>query len=292
MRTRCPVCGAEEASRRYRLPRFSIWDCRRCGQTFLAPLPSAEDIDRLFHTLYTSGDVELPELRGYYDFCYDDAPTNPLVQLYGRWLDAVERHHRPGTLLDVGCGTGLFLAVARRRGWQVTGIDASVEATAWARSHFDLEVRTGQFAEFAGDGRRFDVVTMWDIIEHAREPVELLAVARGALNPGGIVALSTPNRRSILDVVAGTLYRLSGGRLTKPLEKFYIDQHFLYFDPATLAAALGRAGLGTVEVVREMTDLRRLTLGPAVRLGLRTLFAVSRVLGLENRLFAVACARG
>jgi hypothetical protein len=53
--------------------------------------------------------------------------------------------------------------------------------------------------------------------------------------PGGVVALSTPNQRSVLDVVAGTLYRVSGGRVTAPLEKFYIDQHFLYFSPATLA---------------------------------------------------------
>ena len=286
----CPICHAAPARLRYRLPEFSIFDCGACGQTFLDPLPSAEEIQRLFHTLYTSGDCGLPELKGYYDFCYDDSPANPLVQGYVRWLTLLERHHPPGTLLDVGCGTGLFLAVARRRGWQVTGIDANAEATTYARDHFGLDVRTGDFATFAGNGRGFDAITMWDIVEHSRDAVGLLASARRALAPGGVVGLSTPNQRSMLDVVAGTLYRATGGRITQPLEKFYINQHFLYFTPATLTAALERAGLVVAELVREATDLRRLALSTPKRVVLQTLFAVGRATGLDNRLFAVARA--
>ena len=286
----CPICHAANARLRYRLTRFSIFDCGACGQTFLDPLPSPEEIERLFRALYTSGDCDLPELKGYYDFCYDDSPTNPLVQGYERWLGALERHRPPGTMLDVGCGTGLFLVVARRRGWQVSGIDANAEATAYARDHFGLEVRTGEFTAFESNGRGFDAITMWDIIEHARDPLGLLGSARRALAPGGVVALSTPNRRSMLDVVAGTLYRLSGGRVTTPLEKFYIDQHFLYFSPATLEGALRRAGLAVAELVGEATDLRRLTLSAPKRLVLQTLFAVGRATGLDNRLFAVARA--
>jgi 2-polyprenyl-6-hydroxyphenyl methylase/3-demethylubiquinone-9 3-methyltransferase len=193
-------------------------------------------------------------------------------------------------MLDVGCGTGLFLATARRRGWRVTGIDANAEATAWARERFGLEVRTGEFSAFEPNGRGFDAITMWDIIEHSRDPLGLLMAARRALAPGGMLALSTPNQRSMLDVVAGALYHLTAGRVTAPLEKFYIDQHFLYFSPATLAGALRRAGLAVTELVGEATDLRRLTLSAPKRLVLQTLFAVGRATGLDNRLFAVARA--
>jgi 2-polyprenyl-3-methyl-5-hydroxy-6-metoxy-1,4-benzoquinol methylase len=286
----CPICHDTHARLRYRLTRFSIFDCTACGQTFLHPLPSPEEIERLFQSLYASGECDLPELKGYYDYCYDDSPTNPLVQSYERWLAALERHRAPGTMLDVGCGTGLFLATARRRGWRVTGIDANAEATAWAREHFGLEVRTGEFSAFETNGRGFDAITMWDIIEHSREPLGLLTAARRALAPGGMLALSTPNQRSMLDVVAGALYHLTAGRVTAPLEKFYIDQHFLYFSPATLAGALRRAGLAVTELVGEATDLRRLTLSAPKRLVLQTLFAVGRATGLDNRLFAVARA--
>jgi len=96
----------------------------------------------------------------------------------------------------------------------------------------------------------------------------------------------------ILDVVAGALYRLSGGRATSALEKFYIEQHFLYFAPDTLVRALERAGLERVELRRELTDLRRLHLGAGSRLVLETLFAIARRTGLENRLYVLARAAG
>jgi SAM-dependent methyltransferase len=284
----CPVCGAAAPRLLYEITRFRILACRDCEQVYLWPLPSPDEIRRMFSQLYTSGEGSVPELRSYYDFCYDDAPTNPLVQLYERWLTELERYRAPGSLLDVGCGTGLFLAVARRRGWQPFGIDDCAEATAHARDHFGLDVRAGEFSDFAAEGRRFDAITAWDVIEHARDPVGLLRTSRDCLAPGGVVGLSTPNQRSILDVVAGALYRLSGGRVRWPLEKFYIEQHFLYFTPHTLEGALRRAGLEPRLLRRELTDLRRLSLSPPMHLVLRTLFALARVTGLENRIFAVA----
>jgi len=289
---RCLVCQDAAARLRYRLPAFSIYECRQCGTIFLWPLPSEESIRATFAELYQGGATMLPELKGYYDYCFDDSPTNPLVRTYEQWLDAVERHHARGHLLDVGCGTGLFLAVARRRGWDVAGVDGSVEATDYARQRFGLDVQTADFETFATGSERFDAITMWDIVEHAREPVRLLAAARRALAPGGVLGLSTPNQRSILDLVAGTFYRLSGGRATRALEKFYVDQHFLYFGPETLAGALARAGLQPVEMRRELTDLRRLDLAPPVRLALHALFGAARLIGRENRLFAVARVAG
>jgi SAM-dependent methyltransferase len=290
--SRCPVCGDARARLRYRLTQFRIYDCGGCGVVYLWPQPSEAQVREQFARLYTEGAGSVPELASYYDFTYEDSPHNPLVQLYERWLDRIEAQRPPGRLLDIGCGTGLFLAVARRRGWEPHGVDDCGEATAWARSHFGLEVQSGDFSAFESRGLRFDAITLWDVIEHARAPVPLLASARALLAPGGVVALSTPNQRSILDGVAGTLYRLSLGRVTWPLEKFYIDQHFLYFDPATLEDALRRAGLGLVRLERELTDLRRLTLSPAYRAALRALFALARRTRLENRLFALAADAG
>lgn len=285
---RCPVCGSERAHLRYRITRFRVYACSDCDLVYLWPQLSDSEVKEMFTRLYTEGEGSVPELKSYYDFTYDDDPTNPLVQLYEKWLDALERHRKSGRLLDIGCGTGLFLAVARRRGWEPYGVDDCAEATEHARSHFGLEVSDGQFTDFAAEGIQFDAITMWDIIEHSRAPVELLAAARDVLAPGGVIGISTPNQRSILDVVAGLLYRGSAGLVTQPLEKFYIEQHFLYFTPETLADAARRAGLSLEHVERELTDLRRLTLAPPTRFLLRTLFAMGRMTGLENRIFAIA----
>ena len=287
----CPVCGSARARLRYRITRFRVYDCEECSLVYLWPQLSDAEVREMFTRLYTEGEGSVPELRSYYDFTYEDSPDNPLVQLYERWLDGIEAVRKPGRLLDIGCGTGLFLAVARRRGWEPHGIDDCPEATAHARSHFRLDVRDGEFGAFAAEGLRFDAITMWDIIEHARAPVSLLEAARGVLAPGGVIGLSTPNQKSVLDVAAGAIYHASLGRITWPLEKFYIEQHFLYFTPETLTDALSRAGLALVSLRRELTDLRRLTLSPVNAVALRALFAVARVTGLENRLFALATAR-
>jgi SAM-dependent methyltransferase len=289
---RCPVCRAPATRLRYVITRFRVYDCETCALVYLWPQIDDAEVRELFERLYTEGEGSVPELATYYDFTRTDAPDNPLVQIYERWLDAIERECGPGRLLDIGCGTGLFLAVARRRGWQPYGVDDCGAATAHARDHFGLDVWDGQFADFAErQGLRFDAITMWDIIEHSRDPVALLSAARSALAPGGVIGISTPNQRSILDLVAGLLYRASRGRITRPLEKFYIEQHFLYFTPATLRAALGRASLEAVRIDRELTELRRLSLSLAERLVLEGLFLAARLARLENRLFAIARAR-
>jgi 2-polyprenyl-3-methyl-5-hydroxy-6-metoxy-1,4-benzoquinol methylase len=261
--------------------------CKACEQIYLHPLPSEEEIRALFTRLYTDGADVMPELQGYYRFCFDDRPGNPLVQLYESWLDAMERHRPPGRLLDVGCGTGLFLVVARRRGWRPIGVDQCEEAARHAVERFGCEVHVGS-VESLVLGERLDAVTMWDILEHARRPVELLRTVRSALSPGGIVALATPNQRNVLDLLGRAIYLASGKRVTAPLEKFYVDQHFLYFTPESLSRILARAGLSAVELRQESTDLRRLTLSPPVRISLQVLFRIARWRRLENRMFAIA----
>jgi SAM-dependent methyltransferase len=269
-----------------------IWECRRCAQIFLWPLASEEEIRSLFDTLYATGESPYPELRSYYAFCLDDAPSNPLVQLYERWLTRLERVRPPGRLLDIGCGTGLFLDLARRRGWTPFGIDECAEATGHARSRFGLAVETADFESFPWGDRQFDAVTMWDIIEHARRPVDLLAAVRQRLAPGGVIAIATPNQASILHLIAGALYHASGGRIQAPLNKMYLVPHFLYFTPQSLAETARRAGLEIVTSELESTELQRLTLSPPVRLALEAAFWIARRTGLENRLFAIVRAAG
>lgn len=288
---RCLICGSTSAAERYAITRFRVMACRECEQVFLDPLPSFDEIRVLFESLYTTGDGSVPELKHYYQYCFDDEPSNPLVQQYEEWLGKIEAHKKPGRVLDIGCGTGLFLSVARRRGWEPHGIDESIEATDHARNHFGLEPWVGEFESFAGENERFDLITGWDVIEHSRDPVGLMRSARRCLASDGIVSLSTPNQRSMLDLVAGFLYRASGGRVIRPLEKFYIEQHFLYFTPDTLRQCLERAGLELTVLDLEETDLRRLAISPATRLGLETMFLAGRLLGRENRLFIIARGR-
>ena len=130
---------------------------------------------------------------------------NPVRLRYLR--EAVDRHwhgdsaaRRPlagRTALDVGCGAGLLCEPLARLGAGVTGIDAAPENIAAARAHaagqgMTIDYRAGELAQLAG--RRFDLVTCLEVIEHVADPASFVAGLAGALAPGGLMILSTPNR--------------------------------------------------------------------------------------------------
>ena len=284
----CLVCAGRRTMRLYALSRFDIHRCAACGQVFLFPLPSEAEIAELFARLYREGKGSVPELRDYYAACFDASPTSPVVRMSRSWLQAIAPHAAGGRLLDIGCGTGIFCHTARDFGWRPAGIDDAGQAVEFARNEYGLDVQLGNFESLRLEADAFDLVTMWDVIEHSRAPGRLVVNAVRCLRPGGLLAVSTPNQRNIMEVVAGPLYRLSGGRVRAPLEKFYLMEHFLYFTPVTLRRLLTDAGLDILELRLESTDLSRLTLHPLVRLGLQTLFLLARPLGLENRLLAIA----
>jgi len=284
----CLVCGARQGRQLYQLPRFEIRRCAACDQVFLFPLPSEAEVSEMFAQLYRDGRGSVPELRDYYASCFDASPASPVADMCRSWLQALSRYASGGRLLDIGCGTGIFCHTARGFGWEPHGIDAATEAVTFARTRYGLDVQHGDFETLELEGEAFDLVTMWDVIEHSRAPRALMEAAARCLKPGGLLALSTPNQRNIMDVVAKLLYRLTRRRVTGPLQKFYLIEHFLYFSSRTLERLLADAGFELLEMRRELTDLRRLTLHPFVRIGLRMLFAISRPLKLENRLFAIS----
>jgi 2-polyprenyl-3-methyl-5-hydroxy-6-metoxy-1,4-benzoquinol methylase len=106
----------------------------------------------------------------------------------------LERHVPPGRLLDVGCSAGYFLAEARRAGWKVSGLEMSPDTAALALALHDVDVVIGTLG--ATDGLpllSYDVITLWDVIEHVPDPLATLRRVHALLAHGGLVAIQTPN---------------------------------------------------------------------------------------------------
>ena len=128
------------------------------------------------------------------------------------------------------------MLVARAAGWETWGVEVSAWAGDFARRQHGLRVHTGMLASTGFAARSFDVVTLYDVIEHAADPMALLAEVRHLLAPGGLVHLVTPN-------VAGKLASLLGRRWYhyKP------GEHLYYFAPRTIKRAMECAGLQAVD---------------------------------------------
>jgi 2-polyprenyl-6-hydroxyphenyl methylase/3-demethylubiquinone-9 3-methyltransferase len=125
-----------------------------------------------------------------------------------RWLAGLD-------VLDIGCGGGILAEPLARLGGRVAGIDAAAEAIDVARAHaaaagLDIDYRQASVERLAGEGRRFDLVTCMEVVEHVADVPLFLKTVRDLVKPGGLVVFSTPNRTALsyATVIVGAEYVL------------------------------------------------------------------------------------
>ncbi len=158
---------------------------------------------------------------------------------FERRMRRLERFHPPpGRLLDVGAYTGAFVEVAGNRGWTAMGVEPSRWAVANARSR-GLSVVEGVLDSAPLAPESFDVVTMWDVIEHVADPVALLRSCARVLKAGGLAVVHTMDARS---VTAAAMR----GRWP-----WLMEMHLHYFSRSTLALALRKTGFRVRRVFAE-----------------------------------------
>jgi SAM-dependent methyltransferase len=192
-----------------------LLSCVECGTVQQPTLPAGAQL----HDLYR-------DMR-------DDAY---LVEETGRratavsLLDLIAEHVPSGRLLDVGCGHGLLLDEARRRGYAVVGLELSRSAALHARERLGLDVREVPLEEF-DSWASFDVVVLADVIEHLEDPVDAVARCARLLRPDGALCVVTPDPSSLTARVAGS--RWWG----------YLPAHTCLLPRATLRELLGAQGL-------------------------------------------------
>jgi SAM-dependent methyltransferase len=185
------------------------------------------------------GTVQQPELPAgaqLHDLYRDMRDDAYLVEEIGRrataatLLDLIGEHVGSGRLLDVGCGHGLLLDEARRRGFDVVGLELSRSAARHAREALGLDVREVPLEEF-DSWNSFDVVVLADVIEHLDDPVGAVERCARLLRPGGALCVVTPDPSSLTARVAGA--RWWG----------YLPAHTCLLPRATLRELLGAQGL-------------------------------------------------
>jgi len=162
-----------------------------------------------------------------------------------------ERHLRPlekikappGKLVDVGAYTGVFVEIAAQHGWDAYGVEPSQWAVAQARDR-GLHMIEGTLASPELTDATFDVVTMWDVIEHVTDPFGELTQADRLLKPGGLLVVHT------MDIDSG-FARLMGGRWP-----WLMEMHIYYFSRRTLKHMLEKAGFTVIRIEPQGRYLR------------------------------------
>ena len=221
----CPGCG--KTAQNQPLERYGGYElnsCPSCDLQFWHPraMPDA----RWYEQIYGGRDEQLLPLEPGHKYFLAD-PLAP----------------RGGTLLDIGCGTGNFLAAARDAGYSVTGTELDRNAAQFAKERLGLErVLPLTIAEFAEqpEAEKFDVVTFFEVLENQAAPDEFLQNVKKCLKPHGTIALIVPNRERWL---------------TGPDVLDYPPNHFLRWNAAALQKFLSARGFEVLSVREQPVGL-------------------------------------
>jgi 2-polyprenyl-3-methyl-5-hydroxy-6-metoxy-1,4-benzoquinol methylase len=193
---------------------------------------------------------------------------------------------REGRLLDVGCGTGDFLKVAREQGWQGEGVEISPWASEKARGR-GLKVTTGILDDLPDDPV-YDVVTLWDVIEHVEDPSAVIGKCRRMLRPGGFILVLTVNEDGFIPQLSLFLHRLSGGKMTTPVAMIHPIHHVNHFSARHLAGLLRNHGFEVLIERPVELPLSDIEGGAAKKALIAVLYGISWVLTKQWQVIDIA----
>jgi SAM-dependent methyltransferase len=177
-----------------------------------------------------------------------------------------------GRVLDIGCGTGEFLAAMRRLGWDTHGVEPNEGAAAYAREKLGLDVRADDLQNLDLPDCSFDLVTLWTVLEHLHDPGSVLRTARRILRPSGLLIISIPDIQSLDARCFGTSW-----------VGYDTPRHLYVFSRDNIRSLLAQAGFATWDEEHSQADyytfLGSLEPWLRARLHQRSIFrAVGRIL--------------
>ena len=230
----CRVCGGNGAGPYLAATgdadgEWPLLTCPRCAFVWLADAPPADDPAQHYP----------PEYYGRRNGRF--AGPGEVFEVWCRRLRArsIARLRSPGAVLDIGCGRGIMLAALRRAGWRVMGTEVCDHAAEHARDVLGLDVHVGDLADCPLGDEKFDVVTLWHVLEHVPDARGCLEQVRRRIKPDGLLIVSVPNLSS--------LEARLGGR-----HWFHLDlpRHVSHFSRRTLTELLKSVGFTPVKTKR------------------------------------------
>ena len=224
----CNVCQSDRIATAFRIDPYSLSRCGRCQHVYVSEGLAADSLDQAYGKEYYDGSAAQTG-AGYDDYLRNaDARTRGFED---RLRQIEQRVSGRGRLLDYGCAVGLFVKVAAEAGWDATGYERSAWAADYGRTTYGLNILTGDGTDPLPFKQKFDVVTMWDVLEHLEKPQDVIASMAHWLKPGGLLALNTVNISSVGARMAGARWR----HLAPP-------HHLQYFSRESLTWLLKKHG--------------------------------------------------
>ena len=259
----------------YILDGFNVSQCRHCGLVFRDVILEKEETKQLYSEDYFTKEQK--------DYFFDKADQK--LAIFKDRLKRIEKiNPDKGKLLDVGCAIGTFLTVARKSKWEVKGVEFSEFASDYARKNFRLDVLTGALEYQKLDSRSFDIITLWDVIDHNEAPQNFLGLLYSLLKPNGLLVVQTNMEDSLLYRIAHYIYKLSFGLIKKPVARCHPIHHSTFYSGKTLRIALERTGFKIVKTEADDLEPELINTNKLLRLILRIISFFASIVGKPHEI--------
>jgi len=233
----CNICGNNSFKTIYRLRDFNVIRCQKCSTLCRDIVFERAESEQLYSKDYFC------DLQKDFFFGNEKLREKAFIDK----MSIIDNlYPRKGKLLDIGCATGMFLKVAKQRGWSVQGVEISRFAADYAIKKEGLNVHNCDLLDVKFPSCSFDVVTMWDAVDHSESPSEIIGEVHRILKPGGIVALDTFMEDGLLFALANCAYKLSFGFVKYPSHKAHPLHHSHYFSRETFKYLLESHGFEVI----------------------------------------------
>jgi len=206
---------------------YDIYKCRGCGLGITWPIPARTELE----SIYSSENYRAHEKRFIF-------PIEQISRyLRGRRLAKINKYSAKGQILDIGCGRGIMLSLAKKRGWKTFGLEFNSETAFHAKEVIGLDIRTGNIKNSGFEASTFDAITIWHVLEHLENPSETISECNRLLKPEGVLVISVPNLQSIQSRISGKHW-------------FHLDVpcHLYHFSEKNLSQMLISKGFSIEEV--------------------------------------------
>jgi 2-polyprenyl-3-methyl-5-hydroxy-6-metoxy-1,4-benzoquinol methylase len=229
---KCIVCNGAKLKDLEGYEGVGLCQCKNCGMVFVRQIPTLQVLS-----------------EHYKNYTYDrNVFVSPItIQRYNEILDGFEKYRSANTLLDIGCGVGLFLEVAIKRGWNVYGTEYSEKAIEIAESK-GIKMKKGALNPKVFEDIKFDVITSFEVIEHINNPQQEMKSIMQLLRAGGLFYCTTPNFNA-----------LSRYYLKAHYSVIEYPEHLSYYTPKTLKYLCKKEGLQPLKVITTGLSLTRLS---------------------------------
>lgn len=229
----CRSCSQKNSHILFRKDDMDIVKCRSCGLVFTNSDLSETHLKEFYGEKYFRSEGMG---TSYSEHIFEE---NAMTVNAERRLAKIEKiKPEKGKILDVGCAAGFFLNVANRE-WEVAGVELSEYASSYAMDRFGLPVKNGALKDAAYPDKTFDVVTMWDFVEHLVDPIEDLKEVGRVLKDDGLLVMTIGDVESFLAKISGKHWHL-----------YDPTQRLLFLSQKTVSDLLYKSGFKILKIER------------------------------------------